>query len=638
MAKNPVIKKGPATFFRRPVITVTYKGKYSLKKMKKMIRKQQKAFQDKKINGMISVNALFPSKKGPGKWRYLSKFQDIDEDIHIDDGVFDDYFGKTDLKGVPDKFPAFQLVIMSRGKKKGGSDDNNDCFYNCLMQVIPEELKRVFPYPASLKQYCGLKRKDLFPLEKIPMVEDKLPNYKINVLGEHKYISSKDAKFTITLRLRYDHYSVCNKYVDTMKGVRITPVEKEIVFYQHLPGNEYVRVFRGTIGKYKRLTYDNFQKAKKMDSPIMLIKAKTEEMHQEYADFIQEAELLNETTNGAYNLYKSGSLKRAARHRFIELNKTLIPEKLTLQEEEWISKASMGSLIWAKNGYDGEAYEYDINSAFSYVLTDQKFMIPIKRGKFKKLTNEEFKKLKFFEFGIYRAHVKTVNYRLFKTNKKNYYTHYDLTRAKELGYEIKLIEDGNPNVLSYAGASMKVNGNVAFGKYVSELYELKKKYPNEVIFKKLLNILWGTLCEKNRFKIYVNSTKPTNIEETNVEAMVPLRGSVEPDEYSVIGIHEDSYYDTPYARLEPFLLSRTRCLLSRLIEPHIENIIRVHTDGFYSSKQLTFQKPEKRANNKLEFVKIGTDIGNLKEIHYERIKIKNVNNIEKSNQKGKSEK
>lgn len=634
MAIKPVVKKGPATFFRRPIITVTYKGRFSLKKMRKIIKEQQKAFQKKKINGLISVNALFPSEKGASKWRYLAKFQDINEDINLeDDEVFEDYFGKTYMTGLPDKFPAFQLVIMKQGPKRGGYDNNNDCFYNCLKQVIPDVMQKVFPSPALLKQHCGLDRKDLFPVEKIPMVEEKLPDYKINVLGEHKHISMKDAKFTITLRLCYNHYTVHNQAERTMKGGRIPTDEKQVIVFRYLPGNKNVKIF--TQGKIGVMNYETFRdhKSRPITSPYLFIKSSEGKMKDTYASFVKEADFLKETTNGVYNLYKSGNLKRAARHRFIELNQTLIPESLTPQEDEWISNASIGALIWAENGYEGEAWEYDFNSAYSYVLRDQKFMFPIKRGTFKTLTNEEFQKLKFFEFGIYRAEVRNADRRLFKTNRRKYYTHYDLTRAKELGYEIKLIEDGYPNCLLYLGAETKVNGNVAFGKYVSELYELKKKYPNESVFKVLLNILWGALCEKNRFKMFASSSKTINIEETNTQYFVGLRGEdpAYPDEYIVSGIHEDCHYDTPFARLAPFLLSRTRCLLSRVIEPNIDNIVRVHTDGFFSSKKLHFQKPEKFANNKLEFVKIGTDIGNLKEKHFDHIRVEHVNKIQTSN-------
>ncbi len=66
--------------------------------------------------------------------------------------------------------------------------------------------------------------------------------------------------------------------------------------------------------------------------------------------------------------------------------------------------------------------------------------------------------MKYFEFGIYRVKIYG-DYRHFPLNKE-YYVHYDLERARELGYKIKLIEDGDANFLSYAGPNMRVNGTI----------------------------------------------------------------------------------------------------------------------------------------------------------------------------------
>jgi len=46
--------------------------------------------------------------------------------------------------------------------------------------------------------------------------------------------------------------------------------------------------------------------------------------------------------------------------------------------------------------------------------------------------------------------IKRIDTRLFRENPNEFYTHYDLMRAKELGYKIRLIEDDDlPNVLIY---------------------------------------------------------------------------------------------------------------------------------------------------------------------------------------------
>ena len=66
-------------------------------------------------------------------------------------------------------------------------------------------------------------------------------------------------------------------------------------------------------------------------------------------------------------------------------------------------------------------------------------------------------------------------------------------------------------------------------------------------------------------------------------------------------------------------------MTSRIIEPYIDSIVRVHTDGFISTEQLSFEK----TNNKtIDSVKIGTGLGDLKyEGYCENIHIKHMNKV-----------
>ena len=54
-----------------------------------------------------------------------------------------------------------------------------------------------------------------------------------------------------------------------------------------------------------------------------------------------------------------------------------------------------------------DAWKYDINSSYPSIYSDVHFMIPIKRGEFKKLTSTEFKKMykSFFNNGIYKVKI-----------------------------------------------------------------------------------------------------------------------------------------------------------------------------------------------------------------------------------------
>ena len=59
------------------------------------------------------------------------------------------------------------------------------------------------------------------------------------------------------------------------------------------------------------------------------------------------------------------------------------------------------------------------------------FLFPIDEGEFKKLSNDEFNNLPFYQYGIYRCNI-IGNNKQFKKNKNCYYTHIDLNEAKRL--------------------------------------------------------------------------------------------------------------------------------------------------------------------------------------------------------------
>ena len=86
-----------------------------------------------------------------------------------------------------------------------------------------------------------------------------------------------------------------------------------------------------------------------------------------------------------------------------------------------------------------------------------------------KHTQEEFLKLTYYKYGIYKCIVinnvdEKLN-KLFRFNESNYYTHHDLTRAKELNFSIEMIEDNEANTLIYDKTDL-ICGNKVFTKYI----------------------------------------------------------------------------------------------------------------------------------------------------------------------------
>jgi hypothetical protein len=246
-----------------------------------------------------------------------------------------------------------------------------------------------------------------------------------------------------------------------------------------------VKLFDGKTESIQKLSKIREWQAMPNSAPYILIKNKDLSMKDQYAKFIADADILKEKTNGNYNLYKCETPLKAVLNRFYEINPCLDAHMINQFEAEWLSDCQRGGLRWAKEGYEGPAYKYDINWVYLTVLLHHLFSFPIKNGTFKKITKEEFNNLKFFEYGIYRVKITNSDCRLLPTTGPKF-THYDLERAKELGYTIEIIEDGKPNILSYAGANIRVNGSI-FKQVVTELFTLKKLiYNDHPIFEETL--------------------------------------------------------------------------------------------------------------------------------------------------------
>ncbi|GBC01850.1 hypothetical protein RclHR1_43500001 [Rhizophagus clarus] len=98
---------------------------------------------------------------------------------------------------------------------------------------------------------------------------------------------------------------------------------------------------------------------------------------------------------------------------------------------------------------------------------------PIGKGKFqilKDFTNHQG----YSHFGIFRASIEKKDTPLFRYNYHNVYTHIDLTRAKALGLQITLIQDGAPNALIYEKET-QIQNRVIFGEYVDFLFKIKNQ-------------------------------------------------------------------------------------------------------------------------------------------------------------------
>ena len=80
-------------------------------------------------------------------------------------------------------------------------------------------------------------------------------------------------------------------------------------------------------------------------------------------------------------------------------------------------------------------------------------LIPLQQGEFNKISNNEFQEKEYYAYGLYHCVIKKDNLKvinnLFRFNDKNWYTHIDLKRAKELKLDITIIENNECNFLSF---------------------------------------------------------------------------------------------------------------------------------------------------------------------------------------------
>jgi hypothetical protein len=331
-------------------------------------------------------------------------------------------------------------------------------------------------------------------------------------------------------------------------------------------------------------------------------------LRKQFKLFQKRAKLLKKLTNGQINLFKTGSESNTALQLFYDLCKPPEPDKITEAEAVFLSNCR-GQLKHAIN-YKGKAWKLDIVSEYPSIMRSEHMQFPIKQGTLKTLTLQDFDEIKYFKYGIYRVKILTrINPFIFNINDKNYYTHIDLNFAKTLNYEMELVEDGNPNFLSYEGCL--ISGAKLFKPFVDYLFQFKKLgYKSIKIF---LNKLWGKLCQKN-----VIVAKDNEIHENkNMLEICPIGDNLDHTSLFKIEVCSyESYYETDFARMRSFMLAKGRFMTAQYIMKNINDVVYVNTDGYLL----------KTAPNKE--IKFGSEIGNLKlEAENHEVEVKNCNTV-----------
>jgi hypothetical protein len=538
-----------------------------------------------------NLQARFPDKKfqillpyenwKPGDWTSgdvpASLFSLLD---HYDEAQLPD-------EGDPNYYDRFIIYVMDKSTSGGCDGKLNDCLYQCLKRIYGtfSKLPKAIEKPEYIKEKLGLSRESPVPASCMDKVEDLARNLALNVTGDVTRISKSKADRRATLVLSEGHYSVATN-PDRNHPSRMDHKPKSPFVYRENGINNTVTIHNDK--KTKILTSTQFQKAKISKSYAFVPVEKNrktgiletpeetyQRIHEERDAFLQVTKRFGLGIDLAYHNW---SYKRTALWLF-ERFSVGVPanEPLDSMEAQWISEAMMGGLIWADNGWKGYGRQYDITSLYPSIQQSGS-NFPIRKGKFQIL--EDFVDHRGYAlFGIFHAEV-SGDTPLFRHNKRNIYTFIDLQRAKALGLQIELIQDGSPNALVY-DRSTRISGTVIFGEYVHFLFKVKNEGGIAGrVAKRVLNTLWGALCQRKRsYKILDGETQKDQFtfpEGHILDSIIP----VGENQWKFQFTNPGNPFIGEYPRVAPFLLAHGRKTTSELLEPYKDKVRRIHTDGF----------------------------------------------------------
>lgn len=473
------------------------------------------------------------------------------------------------------------IIIFCPGLKlpsdKGGAGSYNDCLFDALHERLGGKLPKKINTAPKLKEACGVERRAKLGVEHIKILEVILEDIGINVIGDVMHLCDHECKIIVNLCLIKGHYylSTSKKTLPQTKGTFFTPKPVELLRTYSL--GEVISIYDGKT--ITTIPPKDFTALRKLYKFLFIKMARDETLESTYDNYIIMQKQMMETSGGKIDMFKYDLISKASMDIWTMHTGLKLPETIDDIEGDWLDKTFSAGLRYSKVGYTGPYHLYDINSQYPAIMIHPKFQVPIKQGCYMKLTELP----SYFKYGMYRCQVmpsddENVN-KLFKFNNKDFYTHYDLTLAKKMNMAMKLYD--GVNFYYYERKECLEYGVKIFGDFVNELYEYKKAYSP---FKKIMNTLYGALCQRDRKTKYVNITQENNIELDTLHDM-NLSGKMLTVEYSKAGAKPflHSYarfgiYITSFARFQ-FVneILRTKCA---------PLIVRIHTDSIMTTVPL----------------------------------------------------
>ena len=508
----------------------------------------------------------------------------------------------TDLVTEDDFMTDFFEIMVYAPKEAGKTtkDQHNDCLFYALLKSVGgdyNDLPSQVCHPERMKKNLGVERDEGVSYELLGQIEDWM-KCRIDLYGDIEVVSQKKYQKGIKLTLKNEHYSLRKEGRNSPFRARgVSFKERKIITYYNPKNSPKIICFNGEEQKEMDFSEMKEMRNKPMTSPfIFIVVKKLEELQSYWKEYVQACEELKELSHCKINLFKANSIPNEAIKLWLEFNTMIAgnePEEIDEHEMRFILGCRCGFLAFAEK-YEGVGYEADVNSYYAKLMSSSS-SFPIKKGTFETISDEEFAEMKYFKFGIYQTKIEksddeNIN-KLFDFNEKNYYTFISMTRAKELGLKMQMIQHNAPNFLFYPPEA-RIRYDHAFKNYMQYLFTLKritKQSPELIsplardILKKLITTIWGRLCEKKRRKATISKDNLLD-SDLDIKLIRSTRISDEEDhlEYYV----KNDTFSTPYCRIGVFLTDLGRTTMSKTIQPFIGDVVRCICDCFICKKPI----------------------------------------------------
>ncbi|GBB92565.1 hypothetical protein RclHR1_20240003 [Rhizophagus clarus] len=109
---------------------------------------------------------------------------------------------------------------------------------------------------------------------------------------------------------------------------------------------------------------------------------------------------------------------------------------------------------------------------------------------------------------------------------------------------------------------------------------MKKKLKFEAVqvAKRILNTLWGALCQRKKtYKILTASSKSFDFPDGEVLDSIITIGE---EQWRFQFTNSGNPFKGGYPRIAPFLLAHGQKFISETVQPYVDKVRRIHTDGF----------------------------------------------------------